>query len=78
MNAAATPRPTKKLIRGMVPPELTAPATCPFGRKFVRYARPVTVAARPVATKPPAPAASTAPVRPAGLNRLKTRNSPAR
>src|SRR6266568_742315 len=36
MKAAATSRPTKKLISAMVPDELTAPAYCPSGRTLVR------------------------------------------
>jgi hypothetical protein len=78
MKAAATSIPTKKLISAIVPDELTAPGTWPSGRTFFRYGRLIATALSPMATKPPAPTASTTSVRSAGLSRLKTRNSPDR
>ena len=78
MNAAATSRPTKKLISAIVPDELTAPGVVPSGRKFLRYGSPSATALTPMAANPPAPTASTTSVRATGLNRSKTRNSPDR
>ena len=78
MNAAATSMPTKKLIRAIVPDELTAPGTCPSGRKLSRYGRPIATAATPTATNPPAPIASAASSTATGLSRRKARYSPAR
>src|SRR2546429_2584636 len=78
MKAAATSMPTKKLMRAMVPDELTAPGVLPSGRKLDRYGKPMAIALTPRAAKPPAPAAPAASVISTGLIRLKTRNSPAR
>src|SRR4029453_13888155 len=76
MNAAATSRPTKKLISAMVPDELTAPGVVPRGGRLYRSGGPIAPAVTPIAANPPAPTSSTTSVRSTGLNRLKTRNSP--